>query len=215
MADAARSGDARRHSPAAERNRQPIVEVLQRWLPTRGNALEIASGTGQHAVHFAAGLPGWAWQPTDTEPAALASIAAWREASAVANLLPAQPLDVMATAWPVTAAVDAIFCANMLHIAPWATCGALMQGAARHLDRDGRLIVYGPFLIDGLATAPGNLAFDADLRARNPAWGLRRLADVALIAERAGLALQERLAMPANNTMLQFRRNAARCAAVP
>ncbi len=206
MAEPASAADAQRHSAAAERNRQPILEVLQRWLPARGTALEVASGTGQHALHFAAGLPGWAWQPTDPDPAALASIAAWREAAVIANLLPPQTLDVMALPWPIAAPLDAIFCANMLHIAPWATCGALTQGAARHLARSGRLVVYGPFFIDGLATSPGNLAFDADLRARNPAWGLRRLADVEAVAAQAGLALQDRAAMPANNTMLLFER---------
>ena len=180
--------------------------MLQRWLPARGHGLEIASGTGQHAVHFAAGLPGWTWQPTDPEPSARASIAAWREAAALANLAPPQPLDVMTAPWPIEAPPDAIFCANMLHIAPWATCGALMQGAARHLARDGRLIVYGPFVIDGIATAPGNLAFDADLRTRNPAWGLRSLADVEEVAAGAGLALRDRVAMPANNALLLFGR---------
>ena len=206
MADAGPSPDAARHSLAAERNRQPILEVLLRWLPARGNALEFASGTGQHAVHFAAGLPGWTWQPTDPEPSALASIAAWREAAALANLAPPQPLDVMTAPWPIAVPPDAIFCANMIHIAPWATCVALTQGAARHLTRDGRLIVYGPFLIDGIATAPGNLAFDADLRQRNPAWGLRSLADVEGAAADAGLVLRDRVAMPANNAMLLFGR---------
>jgi hypothetical protein len=200
------SDDARRHSAAAERNRQPILEVLQRWLPPCGRALEIASGTGQHGAHFAAGLPGWSWQPTDPDPASLASIAAWREAAALSNLLPALQLDVMAGSWEIAAPVDAIFCANMLHIAPWATCAALMRGASRHLTRAGRLILYGPYLIDGVPTAQGNLAFDADLRTRNAAWGLRRLADVETVAAGAGLALHDCIAMPANNTMLLFGR---------
>jgi hypothetical protein len=201
--------DAQRHSAPAERNRQPILEVLLRWLPVRGAALEIASGTGQHAVHFAAGLPGWAWQPTDPEPKSLASIAAWRDAAALANLLPPVALDVLAWPWPVAAPVDAIFCANMLHISPWATCAGLLRGAARHLAGDGQLILYGPYLIDGVETAQGNLDFDTDLRARNPAWGLRRLADVEAAAAQAGLALRERAAMPANNTMLRFVRASA------
>ena len=202
--------NALRHSAAAERNRQPILDVLQHWLPPRGAALEIASGTGQHAVHFAAGLPGWTWQPSDPDRSSLASIAAWleltkRDGAALANLLPPLRLDVTELPWPVGAPLDAIYCANMLHIAPWATCGALMRGAAEHLQPDGRLILYGPFLFDDIATAPGNLDFDADLRARNPAWGLRRLADVAATAAEAGLALRQRAAMPANNAMLMFR----------
>jgi SAM-dependent methyltransferase len=207
------ASDALLHSAAAERNRQPILAVLQRWLPARGTALEIASGTGQHAIHFAAGLPAWAWQPTDADAASLASIAAWREASALANLQPPLRLDVMARPWPITTHFDAIFCANLLHIAPWPVCDALMQGAARHLEHDGQLILYGPFLIDGIATAPGNLAFDTDLRARNPAWGLRRLADLEIVATAAALTLQERVAMPANNEMLRFG-PALRCPAI-
>jgi len=199
---------SQRHSPAAERNRQPILETLQRWLPAQGAALEIASGTGQHAAHFAASLPGWTWQPTDADPAALASIAAWRETCGRTNLMPALRLDVTAWPWPIDDAVDAIFCANLLHIAPWPNCAGLMRGAARHLGPQGRLIVYGPFLIDGMTTAPSNLAFDVDLRARNPEWGLRRLADVEAAAAAAGLALLQRAAMPAHNAMLMFGRAA-------
>jgi len=206
VAEPSRLGDAFRHSAAAERNRQPILEVLQRWLPAFGNMLEVAAGTGQHAIHLAAGLPGWTWQPTDPDPAALASIAARREAGGSVNLLPPQPLDVMAPSWPVDKPSDAIFCANLLHIAPWATCAALMQGAARHLASDGRLILYGPFLVDGVVTAAGNLAFDADLRARDPAWGLRRMADVQGVAANAGLLLRDCVAMPANNNLLLFER---------
>lgn len=194
-------GDARSHSPAAERNRAPILAELQRLLPAQGLALEIASGTGQHAAHLAAGLPGWRWLPTDGDPRVLASIAAWSEG--VANVLPAQPLDVGAAAWlAAPAQVDAIYCANLLHIAPWAVCGALMQGAARHLAPQGLLLLYGPYLVDGEPTAPGNAAFDADLRRRNPAWGLRRLSDVLQQAQAAGLHLRERVAMPANNQLL-------------
>ncbi len=202
--------DPRQHSPAAERNRQPILEVLQRVLPARGSALEIASGTGQHVVHFAAGLPGWTWQPSDLQADALASIGAWCARADVGapptNLRPPLRLDVMAPDWPVPEPVDAIFCANMLHIAPWPTCAALVRGAARYLTAHGMLITYGPYLADGVATAPGNLAFDESLRARNPAWGIRRLADVAHEAARAGLRLREQIAMPANNLMLVFER---------
>jgi len=195
----------RRCSPASERNRGPILAMLQRWLPARGVALEIASGTGQHAAHFAAALPGWEWQPSDLDDAALASIDAW--CAGIVNVRPALRLDVLQATWPgVPARVDAIYCANMLHIAPWQTCAALMQGAARHLAGNGVLLLYGPYLVDGEPTAHSNLAFDADLRARNPAWGLRRLADVTAAAEAAGVRLRGREAMPANNLLLAFSR---------
>lgn len=190
------------HSPAAERNKQPILEALLRLLPARGRALEIASGSGQHVAHFAAHMPGWHWQASDPRPEALASIAAWR-ADGPAPLR----LDVREAQWPLPhQAFDAIFCANMLHIAPWASCAALMQGAARHLTDAGRLIVYGPFLVPGQETAPSNLAFDADLRGRDPTWGLRALDQVEAQARAAGLLLGQRLAMPANNLLLVFDR---------
>lgn len=198
--------DARLNSAAAERNRQPILDVLQRVLPPRGEALEIASGSGQHVLHFAAAMTGWTWQPSDTDPAALASIAAWRVQSPLANVRPPLALDVMAPTWPLDGAVDAIFCANLLHIAPWPCCAALMHGAVQHLAPAGLLVTYGPYLVDGHATALSNLAFDAELRARNPQWGLRRLEDVAVQAENAGLRLRERVAMPANNLTLVFER---------
>jgi hypothetical protein len=191
------------YSPAAERNRAPILAALQRLLPPRGLALEIASGTGQHAAHFAAGLPGWAWQPTDGDARLLPSIAAW--CAGLDQVRPPLWLDVLAPVWPgVPQAVDAVFCANLLHIAPWASTAALMRGAARHLSGPGLLITYGPYLEDDVPTSDGNLAFDADLRARNPAWGLRRLADVREQAEAAGLHLRERIAMPANNLLLAY-----------
>ena len=200
--------DPRQHSPAAARNRGPILEQLRRLLPAHGRALEIASGTGEHAAHVAAALPGWIWQPSDPDPQALGSIRAW--CSGLPNVREPLALDVLRTPWHgAPEAVDAIFCANMLHIAPWPTCAALMQGAARHLDAAGLLILYGPYVIEGEPTAPGNLAFDADLRARNPAWGLRRLGDVLGEAAHAGLALRERIAMPANNLLLVLGRKAA------
>jgi SAM-dependent methyltransferase len=200
--------DPRLHSAAAERNRGPILDVLRRVLPARGAALEIACGTGQHAAHFAAGLPGWDWQPTDPDAAALASTSAWAADAAVLGLRAPVRLDVTAHVWPVKRVFDAVFCANLLHISPWPTTAALMQGAARHLLPGGVLVVYGPFLVDGVVTAAGNLAFDADLRARNPAWGLRELHAVAAQAAQAGLALVEQVAMPANNLTLVFRRAA-------
>jgi hypothetical protein len=200
--------DARRHSPACERNGPPIAAQLQRVLPGHGLLLEIASGTGQHAACCSAGLPGWQWQPTDHGAEGFASIAAWCQGQA--RVLPALTLDVLSPIWTgVPAKVDAIFCANMIHIAPWACTPALMQGAARHLERGGVLITYGPYLEEGVPTSPGNLAFDADLQARNPAWGLRRLADVAAQAQAAGLRLRERVAMPANNLLLVWGAGAA------
>ena len=199
--------DPRQHSPAAERNRDPILAELRRLLPERGVALEIASGTGQHAAHFATGLPGWTWQPSDPEPRALASIAAWCAGSV--NVRAPIALDVMGAEWPgAPQPADAVFCANMLHIAPWPTCAALMRGAARHLAPKGLLLLYGPYLVDGEPVAPGNAAFDADLRARNPSWGLRRLADVLAQAGAVGLHLHEWVQMPANNLLLVLERAA-------
>ncbi len=197
--------DARRHSSAAERNAAPILAQLQRLLPPSGVLLEIASGTGQHAAHCSAGLPGWRWLPSDGDAASLQSIAAWCAGSQ--QVAPPLLLDVLQADWPgVPAVVDAIFCANMIHIAPWPCCGALMRGAARHLSAAGQLITYGPYLEDEVPTAPSNVAFDADLRRRDPAWGLRRLADVAQEAAQAGLVLHERVPMPANNLLLAWRR---------
>jgi hypothetical protein len=206
---------ARLSSAACERNRQPMLEVLRRVLPPTGRALEIASGTGQHVAWFARHLPGWNWQPTDLDARSLASIAAWcfgdeiegaqcDESPALVNVEPPRRLDVLQAPWSIDRRFDAILCANMLHIAPWACCAALMQGAARHLVDTGRLVTYGPYIVEGEPVAPSNLAFDADLRARDPAWGLRTLGDVAAEAARAGLRLRERIAMPANNLMLVF-----------
>ena len=200
-------------SPAADRNKEPILELLRALLPPQGAALEIASGTGQHAAWFAAALPGWTWQPTDADPALLPVIAAWTAAAGLPNVQPPHLLDVTAPDWPSQGApfaqrFDAIFCANLIHIAPWAACTGLMQGAARQLAPGGVLVTYGPYLEDEVPTAPSNLAFDASLHARNPAWGLRRLADVVAQAQAAGLTLRERHAMPANNLLLVFGRGA-------
>jgi hypothetical protein len=202
---------AAQHSPAAERNRQPILQVLQQVLPAQGVALEIASGTGQHAAWFAAGLPGWAWQPSDAQPDAFDSIGAWCAHAGVTNVRKPVVLDVLAPHWPhgemeFTEPFDAIFCANMLHISPWTTCAALMRGAAQHLAPQGKLIVYGPFLERGVPTSPGNQGFEADLRQRNPAWGIRALDDVAQQAALGGLQLSQRIEMPANNLLLVFGR---------
>ncbi|MEP6791072.1 MAG: DUF938 domain-containing protein [Ramlibacter sp.] len=198
-------------SGAAQRNKQPILDILHKVLPVRGLALEIASGTGQHAAWFAAALPQWTWQPTDADPAALPAIAAWTHEAGLANVLAPLWLDVMSPTWfgdgaGPEARFDTIYCANMLHISPWATCAALMRGSARHLAGDGLLVTYGPYLEDGVATSPGNIAFDESLRSRNPAWGIRRLDDVKEQARHAGLELRERYAMPANNLLLVFAR---------
>lgn len=209
--------DARAHSPAAARNSGPILAVLQALLPERGAALEIASGTGQHAACFAAAFPGWTWQPTDAEPHGFASIAAWSADSGASNVLAPLVLNVLSDTWPGTGpaatapfnhSFDLIYCANMLHIAPWACCAGLMQGAARHLAPTGHLVTYGPYLEDDVPTAPGNLAFDASLRAQNPAWGIRTLSDVTREAQRAGLHLAARHALPANNLLLVWKRTA-------
>jgi Protein of unknown function (DUF938) len=200
--------DHRLHSPAAERNQAPLLAALQTLLPAQGQALEIASGTGQHAAHFAAGLPGWRWWPSDAQAESLPSIQAW--CAGLHNVSPPLLLNVMSPEWlGVPARLDALFCANLLHIAPWPSCAALMQGAARHLAKSaaaasGLLLVYGPFVVDGQDLAPSNAAFDADLRARNQHWGLRRLADVQAQAQAAGLRLRHQQQLPANNLLLVF-----------
>jgi hypothetical protein len=200
--------DLRWHSAAAERNREPIAEQLQRLLPPQGALLEVASGTGQHAAYLSQRFNGWTWQPSDADPGARASIDAW--CAGLHNVRDALTLDVMQPQWPgVPPVVDAIFCANMIHIAPWACCTGLMQGAARHLSAQGLLVLYGPYLVEGEMAAPSNLAFDADLRGRNPAWGLRALGDVLAVARQAGLHLQQRLALPANNLLLVLDRAGA------
>lgn len=201
----------RLHSSAAERNRQPILQLLQTLLAPQGMALEIASGTGQHIAHFAAALPGWTWQPSDAAPDGLDAIAAWCADAGVRNVRPPVVLDVLEAQWPRSGAAfstpfDLIYCANMLHIAPWECCAGLVQGAARHLAPQGRLVTYGPYLEDGVATAPSNLAFDASLRQRNPAWGIRHLNDVSAAAAQAGLHLSARHALPSNNLLLVFER---------
>ncbi|MCE2915906.1 MAG: DUF938 domain-containing protein [Rubrivivax sp.] len=198
--------DVRRHSPAAERNRAPILAELQRVLPASGLLLEVSSGSGQHAAFCSAGLPGWQWLPSEFEAASLASISAWCEA--LPQVRPAIVLDVLQPHWPgVPDQVDAMFCANLIHISPWACCAGLMQGAARHLSPAGMLVMYGPYLEDDVPTSPGNRAFDADLRQRDPAWGLRRREAVEEEATREGLRLLERVAMPANNLLLVWGRS--------
>lgn len=178
-------------------------------LPSRGAALEIASGTGQHVTWFAAGLPQWTWQPTEADGQALQAIANRVAQAGLVNVLPPLQLDVTGLPWPsadhpFAEPFDAIFCANMLHIAPWVACVGLMQGSGRHLAPGGVLVTYGPYLEDAVATAPSNVAFDQSLRSRDPAWGIRRLEEVRAEAAGAGLRLQARHAMPANNLLLVF-----------
>jgi SAM-dependent methyltransferase len=185
-------------APAAARNRDPILAVLRRVLPARGTVLEIGSGTGEHAVYFAAGLPHLAWQPTDIDADALASISAHRRSAELPNLLPALALDAAAPVWPVARA-EAVVAINLIHIAPWQAAKGLMAGTARVLAPGGVLYLYGPFKQDGRHTAPSNAAFDASLRAYDPQWGVRDLREVADLARRHGLDLVERVAMPANN----------------
>ena len=196
------------HSPAAERNKAPILAALQGLLPARGRLLEIAAGTGQHAAHCAAALPGWQWQPTVPSPDALASIRAWAQQQPSPGWRSPLQLDVLQQPWPLPPGqpFDAIYCANMLHIAPWACCAALMQGAAQWLVPGGLLLTYGPYFVEGEAPSPGNTAFDADLRARDPDWGIRWLHAVQAEAAAAGLQWVQRQAMPANNQVLVFRR---------
>ena len=186
--EAPAAGSARRSAPAALRNREPIAQVLSGWLPASGLVLEIASGTGEHAVFFAERFPTLEWQPTDIHPDALKSIAAWRAAAGLANVRPPLPIDASARDWPVGAA-DAVLSINMVHISPWQSALGLLDGAARLLPPNGPLILYGPWLTDAMPTAPSNLEFDADLRRRDPEWGLRRVEVFASAAHDRGLEL--------------------------
>jgi SAM-dependent methyltransferase len=195
------------HAPATERNRDAIFSVLREELPPSGLVLEVASGSGEHAIHFAAAMPKLAWQPSDPDPAACASIAAWREEAGLANLLPPLRLDA-ATPWPLTSA-DALLCINMVHIAPWAATLGLMKGAGQVLPPGGLLYLYGPYLRENVQTAPTNLAFDASLRSRDSQWGLRRAEDVIAVADAEGMRFDRLIEMPANNLSLLFRKGAS------
>ncbi|WP_395331416.1 DUF938 domain-containing protein [Novosphingobium sp. BL-8H] len=197
--------DLRRTAPAVARNRDPILDLLPDILPPSGTVLEVASGTGEHAVHFARGLPHLDWQPSDPDADARASIAAWREAESVPNLLAPLEIDAAAPDWPVSHA-DAVVCINMIHISPWAATEGLMAAAGRLLPADAPLVLYGPYRREGHAIEPSNAAFDEDLKRRNPAWGLRLLEDVARRAEAQGLTLERVVEMPANNLTVVFRK---------
>jgi hypothetical protein len=186
------------------RNRQPIAEVLREWLPERGLVLEVASGTGEHAVYFAEAFPALEWQPSDIHADALSSIRAWRQQAGLSNLREPIAIDAGAPDWPIERA-DVVLNINMVHVSPWAASLGLIAGGARVLPTGGTLILYGPWLKDGIDTAASNLAFDADLKARDPDWGLRRVEDFAAAAAHRGFELAEWRPMPANNLMLLFR----------
>jgi SAM-dependent methyltransferase len=191
------------HAPATERNREPIRQVLARELPASGTVLEIASGSGEHAVAFARAFPGVTWQPSDADPGALASVAAWRDEAALPNLAAPLALDVTGV-WPLDRA-DAIVCINMVHIAPWEAALALFANAGRLLEPGALLFLYGPYRFDGAFTAPSNAAFDQSLRARDPRWGVRDVADLTAAADAHRLELRDTVALPANNHALVFR----------
>lgn len=191
------------HFPATRRNREPILHALEEILPTTGTVLEIASGSGEHTAYFAGHFPALTWQPSDRDPALLASIAAHSAAAEVSNVRPPIQLDVSRQPWPVAAA-DAVICINMIHIAPWSTCRNLLAGARQVLSADAPLFLYGPFMRDGRHTAPSNAAFDRSLRAQDPAWGIRDLGAVTDAAE--GFALDRIIEMPANNLSVILRR---------
>ena len=193
---------ARRQAPAAARNVGPIGDVLERWLPASGTVLEIASGTGEHALAFARRFPDLDWQPSDPDRQALQSIAAWRE-EGPANLAAPLRIDVCEADWGIAQAA-AVLCVNMVHISPWESSLGLLDGAARILGKGGSLILYGPWIEADVPTAPSNLAFDESLRSRDARWGLRELYDFAREAALRGLVLIDRQPMPSNNLMLRF-----------
>ncbi|MGM0983978.1 MAG: DUF938 domain-containing protein [Pseudomonadota bacterium] len=198
--------DPRLKSPTVARNRQPILEVLQDVLPQRARVLEVASGSGEHAVHFAGAMPDWAWQPSDPNPDALASIDAWREGVSMRNLAAPIRLDVSdPDDWP-EGPFEAVVAINLLHISPWTVAQALMAGAGSSLVPGGVLYLYGPFRREGRHTAASNASFDLDLQARDPRWGIRDLEAVSAEAERCGLGLERVVAMPANNLSVVLRR---------
>lgn len=208
--------DERQFAPATQRNREPILEVLQRILPTTGTILEIASGTGEHAVFFAPRLSGRQWLPTDINYLSLASISAWLKYSSSDNIYPPILLDVSANIWPIEletqpegqyrTQITAIVSINMIHIAPWSACLGLMAGAGRILPQNGILYLYGPFKHSGQHTAPSNAAFDEMLKSQNSEWGVRNLDDVIAVAKMQNLQWRETISMPANNLSVVFQK---------
>ncbi len=198
---------AKSFAPAAERNRQPLLDVLRRVLPPTGLVLEVASGSGQHAIFFAAPLPALQWLPSDASSEALESIGAWVDEADRENLLPPIELDVCWPKWPVTKA-DALVCINMIHISPWETTEALFRGASKLLAGGSSLITYGPYRLHGRHTAPSNVAFDESLRARDARWGVRDIDQLSELGRKTGFGLEERVDMPANNMTLTWTREA-------
>ena len=196
---------AAQSSAAAERNKEPILTVLRRFLPENGAVLEIASGTGQHVLHFAQALPNLTWQPSDPDPEARSSIAAWATRGGVTNIRTPLDLDVRSDAWPVQRA-DAVICINMIHISPWTATLGLMSGTGGLLREGGLLFLYGPFRRFDTHTAPSNQTFDRQLRRQNPEWGVRDMESVVSAAEENDLVLDDTIEMPANNLSLAFRR---------
>lgn len=213
--------DARRSAPAALRNRDPIAAVIADWLPEAGTVLEVASGTGEHAVWFAERFPGLTWQPSETHPDALASINAWREGANLPNLRAPVVVDASSVEWPLERGdavlninmesdscdpqYSAVLCINMVHISPWSAALGLLDGSAKVLRVGGALILYGPWIQAGVPTAESNLAFDRSLKERNPDWGLRRVEDFQAEAVKRGFVLEQVRAMPANNLMMLLR----------
>ena len=198
-------------SPAADRNKEAILVQLQRVLPAQGTMLEIASGTGQHIAWFAQALPGWSWTPSDAQADGFANLITNTKGAGLRNVQAPRVLDVLSHGWqeallaePGGERFDMIYCANMLHIAPWAACAALMQGAAKRLTSGGQLILYGPYFEDGVTPSEGNVAFDAGLRGHHPDWGIRRREDVEQAARGSNLRLQTKVQMPSHNLLLVF-----------
>jgi hypothetical protein len=201
--------DSRRVAPHVARNVDPIIEVLRGILPANGLVLEVASGSGEHALHFARAFPELRWQPSDPDPAALRSIEAWRAAEGPPNLLAPLAVDAASSGWPVASA-DAVLCINMVHISPWSATLGLLEGASRLLGPEAPLYLYGAYRRAGVPTAASNEAFDRSLSERNPEWGLRNLEEVAAEAERRSLRLDRVLGMPANNLSVVFRKSSLR-----
>jgi hypothetical protein len=197
--------DHRQHAPATRRNRDPILDVLRTVLPRTGVVLEIASGTGEHVVHFAQNLAGLIFQPSDPDPDALLSVSAWVKATGVTNVRPPVILDASQPRWPIVSA-DAIICINMVHISPWDATVGLMKGAGAMLAPGSSIYLYGPYKREGIPAAPNNEAFDRSLRDHEPTWGLRNLNAVAALAQSVGFSAPVVTEMPANNLSVVFRR---------
>ncbi len=194
----------KRFSPASERNKDPILDVLRGVVPAAGRVLELSAGSGQHTVHFAAAFPGITWQPSDIDESARLSVAAYRDEAGLSNVLDPRYLDVTAEDWGVDA-VDVVLSINMIHITPWACSEGLFAGASRVLKAGGALVTYGPYNVDGAFTSDGNARFDASLRSRDERWGIRDLADLLALAEAAGFTREAVVEMPANNKTVVYR----------